>query len=66
MDNIELIQKSQDGDKESREKLVLNNVGLVWSIVRRFINRGHEADDLFQIGIIGLIKAPINLTYLLM
>lgn len=57
MDNIELIQKSQDGDKESREKLVLNNVGLVWSIVRRFINRGHEPDDLFQIGVIGLIKA---------
>ncbi len=57
MDNIELIRKSQDGDKEAREKLVLNNVGLVWSIVRRFINRGHEADDLFQIGIIGLIKA---------
>src|SRR5690554_7464040 len=35
----------------------MNNVGLVWSIVRRFINRGHEPDDLFQIGTIGLIKA---------
>ncbi len=57
MDNIELIKKSQNGDKQAREDLVLNNVGLVWSIVRRFINRGHEPDDLFQIGIIGLIKA---------
>lgn len=57
MDNIELIRKSQAGDKDAREKLVLNNVGLVWSIVRRFINRGHEPDDLFQIGVIGLIKA---------
>ena len=57
MDNIELIKKSQNGDKQAREDLVLNNVGLVWSIVRRFINRGYEPDDLFQIGIIGLIKA---------
>lgn len=57
MDNIKLIRKSQAGDKQARDDLVLNNVGLVWSIVRRFINRGHDADDLFQIGIIGLIKA---------
>ena len=57
MDNIELMKKSQNGNKKAREELDLNNVGLVWSIVRRFINRGHEPDDLFQIGIIGLIKA---------
>ena len=57
MNNIELIRKSQAGDKEAREQLVLNNVGLVWSIVRRFINRGHDTDDLFQIGVIGLIKS---------
>ncbi|HHX55179.1 MAG TPA: RNA polymerase sporulation sigma factor SigF, partial [Clostridiales bacterium] len=57
MDNIELIRKSQAGDKEARDLVVMNNVGLVWSIVRRFINRGHEPDDLFQIGTIGLIKA---------
>ncbi len=57
MDNIELIRKSQAGDKAARDLVVMNNVGLVWSIVRRFINRGHEPDDLFQIGTIGLIKA---------
>ncbi len=57
MDNIELIRKSQAGNKEARDLVVMNNVGLVWSIVRRFINRGHEPDDLFQIGTIGLIKA---------
>lgn len=57
MDNIELIRKSQAGDKEARDLVIMNNVGLVWSIVRRFINRGHEPDDLFQIGTIGLIKA---------
>ncbi len=56
MDNIELIKKSQAGDKQAREDLVLNNVGLVWSIVRRFVNRGHEPEDLFQVGIIGLMK----------
>lgn len=57
MDNIELIRKSQAGDKEARDLVIMNNVGLVWSIVRRFISRCHEPDDLFQIGIIGLIKA---------
>lgn len=57
MDNIELVRKSQAGDEEAREQLVLSNVGLVWSIVRRFVNRGHEPDDLFQVGVIGLIKS---------
>lgn len=57
MDTIELIQRSQQGDKAARDQVVTNNVGLVWSIVRRFMSRGYEADDLFQIGSIGLIKA---------
>ena len=53
----ELILKAKSGDKQAQAVLIENNVGLVWSIVRRFQNRGHEADDLFQIGSIGLIKA---------
>lgn len=57
MDTLELIKQSQQGDKQARDQLVSENIGLVWSIVRRFGNRGHELDDLFQIGSIGLIKA---------
>ena len=57
MDTLELIRLSRQGDKEARDRLVTENVGLVWSIVRRFIGRGHEMEDLFQIGSIGLIKA---------
>ena len=52
-----LIQKAHQGDKEARETLIKNNLGLVWSIVHRFENRGHELEDLFQIGSIGLMKA---------
>lgn len=57
MDTMELIKLAGQGDKEARNLLVTENIGLVWSIVRRFSNRGHELDDLFQIGSIGLIKA---------
>ena len=57
MDTLELIKLSKTGDKEARDLLVTQNVGLVWSIVRRFAGRGHELEDLFQIGSIGLIKA---------
>lgn len=48
---------AQNGDKEARDKLVQENVGLVWSIVKRFGGRGYDLEDLFQIGCIGLIKA---------
>lgn len=54
---IALINQSHDGDKEARDQLVHENLGLVWSIVRRFTGRGYEAEDLFQIGSIGLMKA---------
>lgn len=54
---IALIQKSHEGDEEARAKLVEENTGLVWCIVKRFYNRGVEAEDLFQIGNIGLLKA---------
>lgn len=57
IDTIQLILKAKEGDKSAQSILVENNIGLVWSIVRRFQNRGHETDDLFQIGCIGLIKA---------
>ncbi|MFB4163508.1 RNA polymerase sporulation sigma factor SigF [Alteribacillus sp. JSM 102045] len=53
----DLIQKSQDGDQKAREEIVNKNTRLVWSVVQRFINRGYEAEDLFQIGVIGLIKS---------
>ena len=56
-ETIALIEQSHQGDKEARERLVKSNLGLVWSIVRRFDNRGHEMEDLFQIGSIGLMKA---------
>lgn len=48
---------AKNGSKEAREKIVEDNTGLVWSVVRRFLGRGHDAEDLFQIGCIGLIKA---------
>lgn len=54
---FELIEKAKAGDKEAQSILVEKNVGLVWSVVKRFQNRGYESDDLFQIGCIGLIKA---------
>lgn len=52
-----LIKQSHEGDKDARNILVERNLGLVWSIVRRFSGRGHEIEDLFQIGCIGLMKA---------
>jgi RNA polymerase sporulation-specific sigma factor len=56
LDYKTLIEKAQNGDKNAAEKIVQENVGLVWSIVKKFSNRGYEADDLFQIGSIGLLK----------
>lgn len=57
MERVALIELAHKGDKEARDTLVQENVGLIWSIVRRFSNRGYEMEDLFQIGCIGLIKA---------
>lgn len=54
---IALIRKSHDGDEEARAQLVKENVGLIWCVVRRFLGRGVESEDLFQIGCIGLLKA---------
>ena len=52
-----LIERSQAGDKEAREKLIEENLGLVRHIVKRFVSRGYDAEDLFQTGCIGLMKA---------
>lgn len=56
-DTLDLIKKAKKGDKYVQSILVEKNIGLVWSIVKRFQNRGYEAEDIFQIGCIGLIKA---------
>lgn len=56
-ETMKLIQMAHKGDKAARDQLVMDNVGLIWSIVRRFAGRGYEMEDLFQIGSIGLIKA---------
>ena len=56
-DTIALIRKSHSGDKAAREQLVKENVGLVHCVVKRFLERGAEREDLFQIGSIGLLKA---------
>jgi RNA polymerase sporulation-specific sigma factor len=53
----ELIRRSHLGDDEARDKIVQKNIRLVWSVVQRFLNRGYEPDDLFQIGCIGLLKS---------
>lgn len=60
-----LIKASQSGDENAREKLIRHNIRLVWSVVQRFLGRGYDADDLFQIGCIGLLKAvdKFDLTY---
>ena len=54
---IQLIARAHQGEKEARNDLVEENVGLIWSIVRRVAGRGCETEDLFQIGSIGLMKA---------
>lgn len=52
-----LIASSQEGDTYARNRLVEHNIRLVWSVVQRFLNRGYESEDLFQIGCIGLLKS---------
>ena len=55
--DINSIIKAQNGNKSEMEKLINDNNGLIWSIVRRFANRGYEIQDLYQIGCIGFIKS---------
>lgn len=53
---IELIKRAKEGDQNARNQVASENLGLVWSVVRRFSGRGYDLDDLYQIGCIGLLK----------
>ena len=53
----ELVRRCQAGDREAGELLVTENAGLIWSVARRFLGRGAEADDLYQLGCLGFLKA---------
>ena len=55
--NINSIKRAQEGDKFEMDRLIRENNGLIWSIVKRFMNRGYEVEDLYQIGCIGFIKS---------
>lgn len=53
----ELIARSQAGDRDAGETLITENTGLIWSVARRFLGRGTDADDLYQLGCLGFLKA---------
>ncbi len=57
VNDTDTILNAKNGDKTAMDTLIRENSGLIWSVVKRFLNRGYEADDLYQIGSIGLIKA---------
>lgn len=59
-EKMELLRKARAGNKAAREDLIKGNLRLVLSVVQRFQNRGESMDDLFQVGVIGLIKAIDN------
>ena len=59
-ETLKLIEEAQSGDKSAVEVLVLKNIALVKSIVKKFLNRGYEYEDLLQIGTIGLMKSIQN------
>lgn len=59
-ETMELLKKSKQGDKNARERLIQGNLRLVLSVIQRFEGRGDSADDLFQVGCIGLIKSIDN------
>ena len=56
-DQFELIRRSQAGDAGAQELLVTENAGLIWSVAKRFLGRGADADDLYQLGCLGFLKA---------
>ncbi len=59
-ETMELIRRAQSGDKEAKDAVIMGNLRLVLSVVQRFANRGEPMDDLFQVGVIGLLKAVEN------
>ena len=56
-DTLELIARSQQGDQQAKEELVEANTGLIWSVAKRFMGRGTETEDLYQLGCLGFLKA---------
>ena len=62
---LELLKLAKEGNQDAKEQLVKDNLGLVWAVARRFMGRGHELEDLYQIGCIGLMKCieKFDLTY---
>lgn len=52
-----LLEQARQGDRAARERLLSENTGLIWSVVRRFYGRGVEPDDLYQLGCLGFLKA---------
>ena len=54
---MELLRAAQEGDRDACEQAVLENNGLIWSVVRRYYGRGVEPDDLYQLGCLGFLKA---------
>ena len=59
-EQLELICRAQNGDRDASEQLVTENSGLIWSVARRFIGRGTDSDDLYQLGCLGFLKAVIG------
>ena len=59
-ETMELLRKTKEGDQEARRQLIEGNLRLVLSVIQRFASRGENADDLFQVGCVGLIKAIDN------
>jgi len=53
----ELIRLAQTGDKQAAEQLLTENSGLIWSVAKRFIGRGTDTEDLYQLGCLGFLKA---------
>ena len=56
-ENLALLEAAQQGDREACERVLTENNGLIWSIVRRYYGRGVEPDDLYQLGCLGFLKA---------
>ena len=57
---VELLKRSRQGDEEARNQLIEGNLRLVLSVIQKFLGRGENPDDLFQVGCVGLLKAIAN------
>ena len=54
---LELLRAAQEGDRDACEQAVIENNGLIWSVVRRYYGRGVDPEDLYQLGCLGFLKA---------